>query len=341
MTRQKVLFRADGNTQTGLGHVYRSLSLLEMLAPAFDVAFAIKEPSEAVRTIIGKYTKHILEIPTGVSLEQELAFLNAHIAAPAIIVIDGYHFDEAYQQQVKAAGYKLVFIDDVPRQHYYADVIINHGEGVKKEAYSAESYTQFYLGATYALLREPFLEAAGKQRHVESINNIFVSMGGADIHNISEKVINASLGIEGIKEINVVIGSASPHFERIKSLSEQEKRIKIYYNLESIELCGLLKRCQLAVAPASSISFEISAVGLGFACGYSADNQLGIYEGLINKGLVFPLGNLLTITNEVLVNSIKECMQHIDKVNEKITLQKRYIDGNSGKRLINIFQSIG
>ena len=73
-----------------------------------------------------------------------------------MVVIDGYQFDTEYQQKVKKSGASLVCLDDLHNQHFVADIIINHAPGVDPGKYSAEPYTQYLLGPSYALLRPAF-----------------------------------------------------------------------------------------------------------------------------------------------------------------------------------------
>ena len=42
---QKIIFRADGNAKTGLGHLYRLFSLVEMVKDSIEFVFLTKETS--------------------------------------------------------------------------------------------------------------------------------------------------------------------------------------------------------------------------------------------------------------------------------------------------------
>ena len=71
------------------------------------------------------------------------------------LVVDGYHFDVEYQKSIKAAGYRLLWIDDYGHAgHYYADLVLNQNISADPSLYgNRESYTQLLMGPSYALLR--------------------------------------------------------------------------------------------------------------------------------------------------------------------------------------------
>ena len=50
--RRKIIFRADGNSEIGLGHIMRCLALAEMLEGDFDMSFAIQNPDEKIEKLI-------------------------------------------------------------------------------------------------------------------------------------------------------------------------------------------------------------------------------------------------------------------------------------------------
>src|SRR5690242_18864490 len=147
MRKTKIVFRADGNSQIGLGHVVRSLALAEMLHEAFDCVFAIQAPSPDLQQQIMAVCAEIIMLP--VCTKQESNFINEldnHLTGNEIVVLDGYVFETAYQKYIKSKGCTLACIDDIYAYHFVADVIINHSGGIHKELYSVKPYTQCFLG---------------------------------------------------------------------------------------------------------------------------------------------------------------------------------------------------
>ena len=57
---KKILFRADGNNEIGLGHVYRCLAIAERLNGKFECYFAIRQPSIELKNAIESYATLII-----------------------------------------------------------------------------------------------------------------------------------------------------------------------------------------------------------------------------------------------------------------------------------------
>ena len=166
--QKKILFRADGNNTTGLGHLYRLFALVEIYKPYFEVIFLTKE-SSTKESIPAQYTVEF--IPDAITILQEPQWISEHyVSSEHLIVADGYQFNETYQKQIKQLGFKLVYIDDLIESHIYADIVVNHAANVDSKLYKKEPYTTIALGTEYAILRPAFIKAAQKQK--ENISQI-------------------------------------------------------------------------------------------------------------------------------------------------------------------------
>ncbi|MGZ5304564.1 MAG: UDP-2,4-diacetamido-2,4,6-trideoxy-beta-L-altropyranose hydrolase, partial [Bacteroidia bacterium] len=99
MKKPKIIFRADGNSQIGLGHLIRALSLIAILKKDYDCVFAIQQPSEAIKAIIKSECEEIISLPLPENLSEEAIYLSG--LNGDCFVLDGYHFDLDYQQILK------------------------------------------------------------------------------------------------------------------------------------------------------------------------------------------------------------------------------------------------
>lgn len=301
-----IYFRADGNTQIGLGHITRCLALADMLRENFDCVFLVQNPVPAVRAQIEPDFK-LMILPETEDFLAEARFLTETILQKGqIIVLDHYQIRTEYQQILKSAGLKVVCIDDMHAWHFVADVVINHAGGVKESDYSCEPYTKLCLGLKYALLRKPFLEAAKQERVIEKIENVFICFGGSDLHNFTEKALKACIEAQVFKEIHVVVGSAYTYFASLKSLIIQEKNVFLYQNLNAQDLCGVMQKCHLGIVPASSIAYECLAVGMYLMIGYYVGNQKNFYN-FFSKEKIKTLGKLSNIDTLFFKEAILGC----------------------------------
>jgi UDP-2,4-diacetamido-2,4,6-trideoxy-beta-L-altropyranose hydrolase len=324
-----------------MGHVVRCLALADMLKNDFEITFAIQSPSKNTIQLIRSITGNIIELPTTLDYSIDLFNFLKNVNSTDIIILDGYNFKTEYQKKIKEKGCKLVCIDDLHSWHHIADVIINHADSIEKKEYSAENYTKFCLGLNYVLLRKEFLNRSKKRKKTESLKKIFISMGAADINNNTQKFVEALIEIPGITEINVMLGHVNPHLEEIEDLVKlYPAKIKQHFDLSADELAQLLENCDLSICPASSISIESCAIGIVLISGYTADNQIGILDGMVKRNTLINFGDMNLLSKETIKNKFISIFDQTKLFEELIMNQREMIDGRSPERLLEIFKQL-
>jgi UDP-2,4-diacetamido-2,4,6-trideoxy-beta-L-altropyranose hydrolase len=336
---RRVILRADAGSEIGLGHVVRCLSLVDMLKDQFRCLFIISNPATAVIEMIQRITEvHVIHHDT---LNGEITSLRKLINKEDIVVTDGYHFDTPYQQFIKSVACKLVMIDDKADMHYYADLIINHGNDSMINRYKKEPYSKVLAGFRYLLVRKEFLEAAISGRSITTIHTAFICMGGADPFNITIKVLKACFQTDFLKRVIIVTGSAYRNHQQLQDCISQHRKynkdILHESNISGERIIELISMSQIAIAPASSIALEICCVKAGLLSGIVIDNQEAIHAQLLASGCCISSSDFVSA-------SIEEVKRHLDdlndckKINEMVNRQSLAIDGLSGMRIRKEFQ---
>lgn len=333
---KKIIFRADGNATTGLGHLYRLFALVEMYKKDYGFVFVTKKGS-TLDSIPDTYK--IKLIPNAISIEREPNWL-ASLFEPSeyIIIADGYQFISTYQNQIKEKGYKLIYIDDLAKEHMYADVVVNHSPHAQESHFSKELYTKLALGTKYALLRPLFLEEAKQNKFIQKIDNVFVCFGGADFLNLTQKAVEAILQTPNFKQIHVVLGGAYTH-KGIFNLEKKYSIIKTYKNLSEQELIKVMKQCNFAIAPASTILYELSCVKMPILSGFYVDNQELIYKGFLNNQAIYKGGNMKNYSVSDFVNKIEVILKK-QKFHNQIEAQIVLFDNKIALRHLNLIKEI-
>lgn len=327
---KRIIFRADGNAKDGLGHLYRLFALVEMLSDDFECVFLTKETS-TINVIPPKYIIRLL--PDTVSLIDEASWISENYSAEnSILITDGYQFNSNYQQEIKKKGFKLVYVDDLSSEYMYADLVINHSPHIRENNFISEPYTRFALGTKYAILRPLFLEAAKKYRAIpQVIEKAFICFGGSDYHDLTLKAVKSLLNIEQFNEINVVLGGAYQHTE-IFELEKVYSKIKIYQNVSESDLIRIMERCHFAIAPTSTVLFELCAVKMIVFSGYYVDNQQKAFEAFKENGIIYGIGDFKNVS----IDDIKtEIFKIIDYNHDKL-FQKQFdvFDGLQKDRIL-------
>lgn len=326
--KTKVFFRANGNSEIGLGHVVRSLALSDMLKNDFDCVFIITNPDQALKNLILKSCNELIELKEFEDdLDEARALTKKYIKSDDILVLDGYHFITAYQKIIKSSGCKLVCIDDIHEYHFLADMIINHAGSVTEELYSAEEYTQFCFGLNYALLRKPFIVAAKKRSQVHSNDNVFICLGGADPNNNVLKVLKKCEELEALGKCKVVVGSAYAYGSLLSEFVESSHLdVTVLKNLSAEDMVQQMSECDKAITSPSTISYEYLSVGGELYLIQTADNQSDINNYFISSGLAF-------VFDEFPINNSQ-------RVKEAFGKQIAMLDANIGDRFIDKFKAL-
>ncbi len=338
----QLLFRADGNAQIGLGHVMRCMAMADMVQGDFSMRFALTVPSSDVRALIEKAGIAVVELP---EVGSEKAFLD-HIQPDTIVVLDGYAFDKAFQRAVRERAKKLVFIDDLAVGHQVADVIINHAGGIAEANYEAESYTRFYLGPYYALLRPEFRQPGGFAPPPAD-GPIFVSFGGTDAGNVSLTALKAIQQVDATLPVHLILGPFHPDRAAmaIDAFQSQLPNLTIGQNLTAAQMVDALQQCSLAITACSTIAYEVCAVNRPLITVLTADNQARLAQFLSEEKLAISVNfpTLLTRLTPVvsLETMLKLAIQGFqfspDTVADSLASQRRFFDGRSPERLRDLF----
>ncbi|WP_431165300.1 UDP-2,4-diacetamido-2,4,6-trideoxy-beta-L-altropyranose hydrolase [Tenacibaculum halocynthiae] len=336
MNQKKILFRADGNSIIGLGHLYRLFALVELYKEKNDFIFITKE-SSTLKVIPEDFS--IETISNTIDIIEEPYILSTKYSPNEyIVIIDGYQFTPEYQKKLKSLGYVVIYIDDLIMNHQYADIVVNHSEGIESKKYITENYTELALGTKYAILRPSFLEAIKNKRIINTIDSVFVCFGGADMYDLSYKATKALLKFNKLKEIYVLLGGAYKH-KQIFNLQKKHSNIHIYQNLQEKEIVLIMEKCNLAIAPASTTLYELCAIQMPILSGYFVDNQLNIYNSFTNKKAVYPGGDFSKYEEKNFFKAIQKILEITD-YNSSLKIQQKLFDSKISNRFFELLNYV-
>jgi UDP-2,4-diacetamido-2,4,6-trideoxy-beta-L-altropyranose hydrolase len=325
---RKVIFRADGNSKIGLGHVTRLLALAEMIKDEFSCFFAIQQSEELTIEQFKEVCDGVIQLQDG-----QVKTFSDFLKGDEIVVLDGYQFTTADQETIKLKGCKLVCIDDLHEQHFVADVVVNHSLTAKPDQYSVLPTTIVNTGYEYILLRKEFLSVAMEKKRPVSFHNVFVCFGGADNENLSAKLASILVGINEIDNVYVLLGSAFKG--DIQKLSEIDvAKVKTCHNLQASEIIEIMQKSDFAIVSATGIAYECAAVGLPILTGYYLASQVEFYQALLNQINVWGLGNLKVISSVDIENSISQLR------NNYRWDEKGFVDGRQKERYLQMFRAL-
>jgi UDP-2,4-diacetamido-2,4,6-trideoxy-beta-L-altropyranose hydrolase len=341
MTNPVIVFRADGNSQMGLGHLVRSTALAEMLQKTFECQLMYRYcPSALLREWSGIYTKTISLANT--HQDREVGDLIAYVQSEGklrnrqpIVVLDGYHFNTTYQSQLINTNCRLVCIDDIYNYPFEADLVINHSAVIDlPRHYELRRKGVLAHGLAYSLLRTSFLTVARSNLYNHQVaERLFICFGGSDAYNISAQLVDRLANLGFSYSLDVVLGAANQYHSEVQQAAESyEGNVTIHQELDDEQMIALYLQARLAFVPASTILIEALAIGVPTVTGYYADNQRDIYRGVIAKNLSYGIRDWRH--PEELEKTLTLALQ------KPLHLRPRPIDGFSNVNLRLVFNQL-
>ncbi|WP_161631540.1 UDP-2,4-diacetamido-2,4,6-trideoxy-beta-L-altropyranose hydrolase [Rhodoferax saidenbachensis] len=300
-----MVFRTDGGSQVGSGHVMRCLTLAQSLkARGADVLFICREQPGHLGYLIterGFAVQLLAPVPglaTGNWVDdarETRAALEVGLGRKANwLIVDHYLLDRRWEGELRASADRLMVIDDLCNRPHDCDLLLDQNlvaDMHERYADKLPASCRQLIGPTYALLHPDY---ARLHAHVAprrgAVRRTLVFFGGADSANLTERALDAflALGRPDI-EVDIVIGASSRHGDAVRQKAEAHAHIRVHAGLPS--LATLMSRADLAIGAGGSTHWERLCLGLPCLVVTLADNQRPISEELHRLGLIQLLGH--------------------------------------------------
>jgi UDP-2,4-diacetamido-2,4,6-trideoxy-beta-L-altropyranose hydrolase len=295
----------------GTGHLMRCLAFAQALETnGYDVTFFTFCESETLYQHLLNEGFRVIPLeghyPNQIDWQRTSDVLQSF--PDAWLVLDGYHFDSAYQRRIKESGHHLFVIDDTAHlDQYHGDIVLNQNLNADGLDYSAEPFTRFLLGPRYAMLRHEFLNLHDTQCNIPRVaGKILITLGGGDDKNQTLRVIRALQTVEvGGLEAVVVVGAANPQRAEIESEADQSKfPIRLKYNAGNMP--ELMEWADLAICAGGTTCWELAFMGVPMLVTILADNQQANVEALETEGVAVNLGWYASLSRDKIAQIITE-----------------------------------
>lgn len=335
-----ILFRADGNSIIGMGHIMRCLSIADAFKSlgeesVFSVADAsmqnlIEERGFKVHVLDTDFSKMSDDTE---KIEKLINETKAHL-----LIVDSYYVTPDYLSSLRSM-IKLIYIDDLAAFAYPADVIINYNiygnKSVYEKLYSGSSVRlpELLIGTEYVPLRREFHDLPPKEIK-EKCTDILISTGGADPVHMALKIaghISSEYYDDGLR-YHLVIGAMNHDKEAIERIASEYKSIALHCNVK--DMSRLIRSCDIALSAAGSTLYEICACGVPLITYILADNQISGAEEFERRGLAVNLGDIRGLSDvSCCIDAIKELCGSKEKRAMLRDKMSGSVDGKGAERI--------
>ncbi len=283
----KIAIITDGNSELGMGHVYQSLTLAELLTKSIsknsEIVFLTKSNKNVCEQIFKKGYK------VTSFKNDKLIFDALKNFIPDRIIFDKLDVSPELAKKISEdLSCKLCIFTNVTDANQYADITVfpRIGSNYKNIDLKINTKPQTeFVGPRYWILRPEFYELKKRNKVLNSdVKDITLMFGGADFSNFSSSVLDTILKIDSSINIFLILGSAFEHDEEINRVIEKNKnassKIIILKNINNVGEI-IFKSDLLITSPGLSF-FEALVVGTPVIAFYQNTQQKKEFESVIH-----------------------------------------------------------
>jgi UDP-2,4-diacetamido-2,4,6-trideoxy-beta-L-altropyranose hydrolase len=206
---------------------------------------------------------------------------------------------------------------------YLRGIVLNGAIGAENLNYPANDKVKYLLGASFQPIRAEFWNSP-QHLIVSEIQNIFITVGGNDIHDILPLIVG--LACKNFPNAIVRIICGKNHNTKRWVEQQQNKNITAHFNISAAEMQYLMKSSDIAISAAGQTLYELAATGLPTIAFSVANNQITNLEGWTQAGFVLNAG---ICTDSDFLKKLKSSIEKFKSA------ENRMISSINGQRIIS------
>lgn len=274
LDREKVAIYVNGNNKRGIGHIYRALELADEFYSKPDIYYDINQTDAKVFGI----TTHNLIPVNGIcdlfdrcQQEQYTIFINDILTTSLDYMI-------GLRSVLPKA--KLINFEDDGEGILKADLVFN-------ALYHQDSLPQVKAGEKYYISGKTFMFYQ-PIKIKDRVQNVFISFGGADPQNYSDRLLNIICNEEYEKyQFVVVLGRAKNNVDALMGFNKYSN-IKVLFDVSNMP--EIMSSCDIGVTSRGRTGYELAMLGIpsismaqnhreekhGFVCNENGFSYIGL-----------------------------------------------------------------
>lgn len=290
--QELVLFRCDGTTETGLGHLSRCLALAEALEECgFACRFLGRFEASAADLLRGSnmaFDSSVGDTGSEKDIRSIIQAVGEHHAKA--VVVDSYFVDDEYITTADRDAAPVLLIDDFSRlRHYECSALLNFTVNALHLDYPHREQLRL-LGPEYLLVRRRLRLLRPKMMpRTSNVHRVLVAMGGHDQLDLSRQVVNVLLEIAPHLSVHVVVGLDYKYATELSSVVAGF-RSGSYVAVQLADLAEEFVWADMSVCGGGLTKYESAYMGVPTAVLSQNREQAEETAHFASKGLALDLG---------------------------------------------------
>lgn len=274
LDREKVAIYVNGNNKRGIGHIYRALEMADEFYCKPDIYYDVNQTDPKV---FGITTHNLIPVDGIYELfhicreKQYTIFINDILTTS---------LDYMIGLRSVLPNAKLVNFEDDGEGILKADLVFNalYHDGDLPQIKAGEKY--YISGKTFMFYKPIKIK--------ETVKNVFISFGGADPQNYSDRLLNIISKDEYKKyQFVVVLGRAKYNVDALMEYNKYEN-IKVLYDVSNMP--EIMSSCDIGITSRGRTGYELAMLGIpsismaqnhreekhGFVCNENGFSYIGL-----------------------------------------------------------------
>ncbi len=293
--RKRVVFIVIGNHDVGMGHIYRTMSLLDELTD-HELLFLTDTESDLA-------ISYFSEKPGWLGAFAKRDIVSRILACkPDLVIFDSLDTDEGMILPLKNEGLMVVSFEDLGSGSAHTTLTIN-------ELFDSPELpgAHYRWGKDFFFVRDEFMLVSPRAKP-EKIENILLTFGGVDQHDLSRRIFFQIRELCRKKriQIHIVTGPGYRGEEALRQLIEKSDRANMTHATGVIS--GIMAHADLAISSNGRTVYELAHMNVPgividqharegthhFACPENGFINLGLYNrGKTERAVFSVLSDLI------------------------------------------------
>lgn len=336
METLKLLVRADGSAQTGMGHVMRCLTLARRLQEniPLEARFATREGTEAVAWI-RRHGFPVEIVPVEAKGPGEIAWMGETLRARRtdLVITDLREFVPGILEAIREEGPLCITIDEWGEKRIPSDLLTNGTIVPAWHHYQLKGDVRCLIGAEYALLERPFEQAHEALRPAgHPAPRLLIALGGDDPFFLTQKTLRILEQVRHPLEVTVVIGPAFTDGTDIRAAAGRSRHpVKVLENTP--HMAELMAGSDLAVTAGGLIALELACAGTPGFIFCEVDHQLDTAAVLEQEGAAVGWGLGDRVDESLAARDVAELIEDEGRKQRMSRDGRRLLDGKGCARV--------
>lgn len=274
LDRQKVAIYVNGNNKRGIGHIYRALEMADEFYVKPDIYY---DTNQTDPKVFGKTTHNLIPV-NGIAELFDRCKQNEYTVFINDILTTSIDYMIGLRSVLPKA--KIVNFEDDGEGIIKADLVFN-------ALFHETEYPQVHAGEKYYISGKTFMFYEPIEIK-EKVKRVFISFGGADPQNYSDRLLNMICKPEYKDyEFVVVLGRAKYNVDALMEFNKYDN-IEVLYDVSNMP--ELMTSCDVGITSRGRTGYELAILGIpsismaqnqreekhGFVCNENGFTYIGL-----------------------------------------------------------------